>query len=71
MVEHEKGNFSFTFKDSGPGLPADFDVQQITSMGLRLVYRLAKQIGGSVIYDKTQNSFTINFKDSVTRKQDE
>ena len=69
MSKIQKGNFILTYKDNGPGLPEQFDIQKASSLGLRLIYRLGKQLGGIVSYDKQQNTFTIHFKDSVTRKQ--
>lgn len=71
LVATEKKYLIFTYKDSGPGLPDNFDIQKASSLGLRLIYRLGKQLGGSVLYDKKENTFTIKFKDSLTRKQDE
>ena len=71
MAETQQGNFIFTYTDSGPGLPENFNIQKASSLGLRLIYRLGKQLGGNVSYDKEKNTFTIKFKDSIARKQDE
>ncbi|MEO5893506.1 MAG: histidine kinase dimerization/phosphoacceptor domain -containing protein [Ferruginibacter sp.] len=71
MAEPQKKNYIFTYKDSGPGLPEGFDIQKASSLGLRLIYRLGKQLGGNVLYDQKENTFTIKFTDSLTRKQDE
>jgi len=69
MSEIQRGSFILTYQDNGPGLPEQFDIQKASSLGLRLIYRLGKQLGGTASYDKQQNMFTIKFKDSVTRKQ--
>ena len=71
VSKQEEGYFIFTYKDSGPGLRENFEIQKASSLGLRLIYRLGKQLGGSVSYDKNGNTFYINFKDSITRKQHE
>jgi two-component sensor histidine kinase len=71
MTKMQKGNFILTYRDNGPGLPEQFDMQKASSLGLRLIYRLGKQLGGIVAYNKQQNTFTIKFKDSATRKQNE
>ena len=70
-ISTPKKNFIFTYRDNGAGLPEGFDIQKASSLGLRLIYRLGKQLGGNVLYDKEKNTFTIKFKDSLTRKQDE
>jgi PAS domain S-box-containing protein len=37
-----------TIKDDGIGLPQDFDLQRVTSLGLKLVSNLAKQLRGEI-----------------------
>jgi two-component sensor histidine kinase len=37
-----------TVKDNGSGLPEDLDLQNTESLGLRLVYDLVEQLGGSI-----------------------
>jgi two-component sensor histidine kinase len=71
MAVIREGHYVFSYNDSGKGLPEEFNIQKATSLGLRLIYRLGKQLGGSVSYNKAQNTFFINFKDSITRKQNE
>lgn len=71
LTKLEKGNYLLTYTDNGGGLPSDFNLQKATSLGLRLVFRLGKQLGGNVTYDKPQNTFSLHFKDSTTRKQNE
>ncbi len=64
-----KGNFMITFKDNGKGLPKDFDFSQNKSLGLRLIRKLSKQIGGSATYYFDKGAvFEIKFKDTETRK---
>lgn len=71
MAGVKEGHYILSYQDNGKGLPEQFDIQKATSLGLRLIYRLGKQLGGSVSYDKNGNTFYINFKDSITRKQNE
>jgi two-component sensor histidine kinase len=63
------GKHQLTVRDSGPGLPADFDFSKAKSLGLRLVRRLAKQLYGSVSYQSRQGAeFVIIFTDTYQRK---
>ena len=59
----ESGEWSIlTYTDNGPGLPADVDLNQVTTMGLRLVSRLSKQLKGSADYRTDElSSFIIKF----------
>jgi two-component sensor histidine kinase len=44
----EYGRFTLTVEDDGVGLPEKFDLQQNTSLGLRLICILTEQIHGSI-----------------------
>lgn len=69
LQEEQEGNYTLKCSDNGVGLPQDFDLSKTTSLGLRLVRRLCKQLYGSVIYEnKNGASFTVRFKDTDTRK---
>jgi PAS domain S-box-containing protein len=49
-------------RDDGIGFPDDFDLQQVTSVGLRLVVALARQLGGTVSVQRAPGAeFTIRF----------
>lgn len=50
------------FADNGPGLPKDVGWEKADSLGLRLIHRLSRQIGGEAfyIYDRG-TKFTIRF----------
>lgn len=65
-----QGEYELLVSDNGPGLPPDFDIQKVKSLGLRLVSRLTKQLLGSMNYERDGNinTFAITFKDTVTRK---
>lgn len=54
--------YSLVFTDDGIGMPENFIPGQSKGFGLNLVYLLAGQLGGSVIFNSSGgSSFTINF----------
>lgn len=55
--------YSLTVQDNGVGLPNDVDPQASPSLGLRLVYALARQLNARVEVDRDRGSrFTITFQ---------
>lgn len=60
--------YELNYSDSGPGLPADMDLKKLTSLGMKLVNRLSKQMGGSVTYYHAENQFSVLFRDNAGRK---
>lgn len=61
---HSYKNHEITLKiqDNGIGIPVDFDFEQSTSLGLKLVYRLVNQINGKmIINNKNGTEFKIVF----------
>ncbi len=69
IKEEEQGNYLLTLKDNGKGLPDDFKIEKSSSLGLRLVKRLCKQLYGSMHYENEGGAvFYINFKDNSKRK---
>lgn len=64
------GNYQLVYADNGPGLQSGFSFGKDTSLGLRLVYRLAKQLSGKVNYSSEDHCFIIHFKDAVTRNNE-
>ena len=69
----EEGNkYIFVYSDTGPGLPAGFDIKKSKSLGMRLVNDLSKQMGGSLRYTFEKGSrFTILFSDKKARKKND
>jgi len=69
----EEGNkYIFVYSDTGPGLPAGFDLKKSKSLGMRLVNDLSKQMGGSMRYTFEKGSrFTILFSDKKARKKND
>ena len=54
--------FILTISDNGIGLPEDLDFRNTSSLGLQLVCRLTKQIGGSIELNRSQGTeFNISF----------
>jgi PAS domain S-box-containing protein len=62
----ESGYWRLQVRDSGIGLPADFEDLRKTSLGLQLVGDMAVQMGGTLhIGSGSQAVFTIDFKAEV------
>lgn len=65
----EQGNYLLEVQDNGKGMAADFKLEKARSLGLRLVYRLSKQLLGKARYKNDNGAnFCIEFKDTVLRK---
>ncbi len=57
--------YKLTIKDDGLGLPSDFDPDNSSSLGLRLVKGLSRQLGGDYRFENCDGSkFIIRFKDN-------
>lgn len=67
-IKNAEGYLTLTYKDSGPGLPKDMDLSTLKSLGIKLIGRLSKQIGGKLDYIRADNAFVVTFKDAATRK---
>ena len=50
LVQHSAEDLLLEIRDAGPGLPEGFAPAKATSLGLRLVRNLARQLYGSVGY---------------------
>lgn len=71
LTNGQNGNYMLTYADNGPGMPNGFDFQKSKSLGLRLIYRLSKQIGGNAEYVFDNGcKFIIHFKDAITRNRE-
>lgn len=67
----EPGNYLLTYSDNGPGMPDGFDLKKSQSLGLRLIYRLSNQVGGSATYLPNEGcKFIITFKNAFTRNNE-
>jgi len=64
--------YKLVVADNGEGLNDDFDIKKSKSLGLRLVYRLVRQLQGLVKIDsKNGTNFEITFKDARQRNNAE
>ncbi len=63
LEEDEKGRIHLTVADDGAGLPTDVDWRSASSLGLRLVQMLARQLHAEVAVDSGPGTrFTIAFQ---------
>jgi len=64
-----EGRYELLYSDNGPGLPADFDPNRATTLGIQLISDLSRQIGGKMRYEyKNGASFIITFTTRDFRK---
>lgn len=69
LVQLQQGVYELNVRDDGPGLPQDTSFNSASTLGLRMVRRLAVQLMGNVTYTYNDgSSFTVRFKDHVARK---
>jgi len=69
-LKQTENNYILEVQDNGPGLPKDFDLSTASSIGLRLIRRLSRQLYGTSTYEyKNGSRFIITFKDTLGRKQ--
>ncbi len=65
----EKGTYILVYHDSGPGLPQNRVPENLSTLGLRLVHRLARQLQGTLNYKYLDGSrFEVVFYDTEYRK---
>jgi len=62
------GDFVLSYADNGPGIAEEKYRAGTSSLGLRLVHRLSKQLGGDATYHYSNGSrFIIRFKNTANR----
>jgi two-component sensor histidine kinase len=59
-MAREGNAYVLTYSDSGPGLPGNIDMERSSTLGLRLINRLSKQLNGSAVY--VNNEFIVRFQ---------
>jgi two-component sensor histidine kinase len=65
LTRDEAAYYHLRISDSGQGLPADFNEEDLNSLGLKLVRMLTEQLDGSLtISNEPGASFYIRFKES-------
>jgi two-component sensor histidine kinase len=71
VCKQKAGEYTLTYTDNGPGIGENINTEN-TSLGLRLIRRLSKQLGGDAVYQYNNGStFIVRFKDSNTKNLDE
>ena len=65
---HTGSEYILEYCDNGPGLPEDYQREKEGSIGMIIIKNLSKQLGGSFSYNKINNCFIINFKETSARK---
>ena len=59
-IKRENNSLSIRFRDTGVGIPQDFDWRNVKSLGLRLVISLVEQLNGTIELDRSAGTaFTI------------
>ncbi len=61
--------YRLSYRDSGPGLPEGMKIMELKSLGMKLLHRLGKQLGGNFSYSANDHIFTVVFKDMEGRKK--
>jgi len=62
--------YELTYSDSGPGIPADYNIEQSESLGMQLLHGLTQQLMGTLNYHSGVNHyFSIVFKNAEARKR--
>jgi two-component sensor histidine kinase/ligand-binding sensor domain-containing protein len=58
----DETHYKLVFRDNGKGMPADFNIEQTTSLGMKVIQLLTKQLGGSLKhYNDNGAVFEIGF----------
>ena len=64
------GKYELRYTDGGPGLSTDIELKKVRSLGLRLIYRLTRQLGGTVETNTSDGKlFVIQFLNTEARKE--
>lgn len=69
VIEKTDGNYTLSYTDNGPGLPAGFDTAGSNSLGMMIIQSLSKQVGGSFSCKPGSNLFIITFRDAAEMKK--
>jgi PAS domain S-box-containing protein len=56
LIAESPDSLRLVVRDDGAGIPAGIDIATTTSLGLRLVDSLARQLGGQIQFDRTEGT---------------
>jgi two-component sensor histidine kinase/ligand-binding sensor domain-containing protein len=66
--QNGKQDFKITFRDNGSGLPDGFRIEKTSSLGMKVIKLLTKQIGGSLqFYNENGAVFDIRFSSAALK----
>lgn len=68
-LHQENDSYRLSYKDSGPGLPADLDMNRSSTLGMMVIRDLSTQLGGGFSYDRETMTFIVRFKDAIERRK--
>jgi two-component sensor histidine kinase len=64
----KSSNYKLTFRDNGPGMAADFNIEKSNSLGMKVIQLLTRQLGGSMKYYNNNGSvFEIQFPKTTAK----
>ena len=70
-MRKNKNLITMEVSDNGIGLPANFEVEKASTLGLKLVTTLVDQLEGNMVIDRSKGtSFKITFKEINYKKRD-
>lgn len=62
-VTQDKGHYRLTVEDNGVGLPPDFSLKNINSLGFEIILSLVEQLNGKIEYkNKNGACFEVVFE---------
>ena len=65
----KENSYLLSIRDNGVGLPEGFDPERSSSLGFRIIKELSRQLRGEFHFETDKGAiFTINFPDTVTRR---
>ena len=71
-IDKTRQKLKLIVNDNGIGLPENLDIEETSSLGLKLVTMLTKQLDGEVYYENNNGaSFNIEISNTDLRKQSE
>lgn len=57
MISIGENEFELLYQDNGPGLPFNFEIQLVESLGMRLIYGLTAQINGTASVESREGLY--------------